>query len=338
MHLPNTGILLLNLGTPTQPDIYNVRKYLREFLNDKRVVNLPWLFRKILVNGLIVPFRAAKTTAAYSSIWQEGGSPLLVNSRNLQAKLQQELGGEYLVELGMTYGSPSISQALYNLQQSQVTKIVLVPLFPQYSSAASGAPLEQAIKYFAQSVVVPEFKVINQFYAYPDYINSLADSIKPHIKSDDFLLLSYHGLPEQQIIHYKEQCANQHCNMLDACPKIQAFNRDCYRAQCYETSRLLAQKLQLRTQQWTVGFQSRLGRLPWIKPYTDETLPALYERGISNLAVCCPSFVVDCLETLEEVGMRAREQWLSLGGKKFTLIPCLNDGHEWILALSSLVR
>lgn len=327
------GVLLLNLGTPANCSVKAVRAYLKQFLNDPRVIELPKLQRWLLVNCLIVPFRAKKSAEAYEQIWQAAGSPLLINSVSIKDKLAQALGTQFTVVLGMRYGQPSIASALQQLQQAAIQKIIVIPLFPQYSSAATGSALQQVLEIIATYKVVPELQIKDSFFDDPRYIQALAQSIKPYIITDyDYVLMSYHGLPEQQMVHKNDTI----CNMQTACATTE--HQDCYRAQCYQTSQLVAHALELPTEQWGVGFQSRLGRLPWIKPYTDELLVDLRQQGVSKLVVCCPSFIADCLETLEEIGVRAREQWHSLGGTELRLVPCLNAQQFWIDALESYVR
>lgn len=309
----HTGILLLNLGTPSDPSIRSVRKYLYEFLSDPRVIELPAAFRWLLLRLVILPFRSHKSAKAYKAIWQHNGSPLLINSLNIQQQLQKTLGNAYKVELGMRYGDYKIEAALQNLKLSGVTDIIVVPLFPQYASAVTGSALQVVLQSFAKDKVIKNAKIVSDFFKHDAYIKALAMSVQPYIaKPYDFLLMSYHGLPERQMIN----------------PGI-----NCYRTQCMQTSLLLAEELQLPANKWSVSFQSRLGRLPWIKPYTDEMLVELRQRGINKLLICCPSFVADCLETLEEIGIRAKAQWLQLGGSDFELIPCLNITPQWIEAL-----
>lgn len=329
-----TGILLLNLGTPDSCDVSDVRSYLRTFLNDPRVIELPGVLRWLLVNCLIVPFRAKKSALAYSKIWQPSGSPLLINSLKFTHELKQKLGENFSVSLGMTYGKPSIYSALKDLQSAQVSKIIVLPLFPQYASSATGPALEQVLKIIAKYKVIPELQVKTDFFADPNFIAALSASVKPYLNKEyDYLLMSYHGLPEMQLVHGE----SNHCDLNKPCPSISASNASCYRAQCYHTSRLLAESLNLPADKWGVGFQSRLGRLPWIKPYTDELLIVLRSRGIKRLVVCCPSFVADCLETLEEIGIRASEQWFELGGESLKLVPCLNAQPMWINAVKKML-
>lgn len=312
-----TGILLINLGTPSQPSVKAVRAYLKEFLSDPRVIEIPYVFRWLLLRLFILPFRSSKSTAAYSEIWQEGGSPLLVNSLQLQKELQLALGANYQVELGMRYGQPKLHEAFLALQHHDIENIIVIPLFPQYSSAVSGSALQLVFELAAKFKVMSNMKVISNFFKHEIYIDSLAASLKPYLQQPyDYLLMSYHGLPERQMIN----------------PGI-----SCYRTQCVQTSSFLAEKLGLADNHWSVSFQSRLGKLPWIKPYTDEVLVELRQKGVTKLLVCCPSFVVDCLETLEEIGIRARQQWLQLGGTSLELIPCLNAAPHWVQALKTIV-
>lgn len=330
----NTGVLLINLGTPDECDTASVRRYLTQFLNDPRVVDLPTVRRWLLVNLLIVPFRAKKSAHAYQQIWSQEGSPLLANSIKLQRKLQFALGNQYQVEIGMRYGNPSIESALKKL--AACTKLIILPLFPQYTSAATGSALEVALKTIAADWNVPEIIVKSNFYNQPEFINAFADNIKSAVgnKKIDTLLFSYHGLPERHIT--KSECLAA-CDHQRACPDITRNNEFCYRAQCYDTSRLIASALHLTTDDYHVSFQSRLGKTPWIKPYTDLLLPDLIKQGKKNIAVVSPSFVADCLETLEEINIRTRAQWRALGGEEFIFVPCLNDSELWVQALTNWI-
>jgi len=313
------GVLLLNLGTPDNCSVTAVAKYLNQFLSDPRVIELPAILRWLLVKFIIVPFRSAKSAHAYREIWQADGSPLLINSELLRTVLAEKLNSDdnknYIVTLGMRYGKPDINTALRQLEKLAVEKIIVIPLFPQYSSAATGSALEQVLQIIAKFKVIPEIAVITAYFQNADFIQALTNSIQPYITSDfEYLLMSYHGLPERQMLH-----------------------SGCYKTQCLQTSNLVAKSLNLAESAWGYSFQSRLGRLPWIRPYTDEVLIELRQRGIKNLVICCPSFVVDCLETLEEIGMRALQQWQVLGGQTLTLVPCLNAQPSWVNALEAMV-
>lgn len=329
------AVLLINLGTPDHCDTQSVRRFLREFLTDPRVIDIPRFFRWILVNFIILPLRSKKSAAAYQKIWQDSGSPLLVNTQRLQEALSIEMGEGYQVEFAMRYGHPNIPSVVNKLKNSE--SIIAVPLFPQYSSAATGSALEKLSASVATQWNVPALQIKKDFYADPGFINAYADLIRQHIhdKKIDLLLFSYHGLPERHI--NKSDC-HASCDRVHACPKINIDNQHCYRAHCYLTSHLIAEKLGFTAHQFSVSFQSRLGRTPWIKPYTDLLLPDLIQQGMKHIAIVCPSFVADCLETLEEVNIRMREQWLALGGTGFTFVPCLNDAPMWVQALAVMLR
>jgi len=329
------GILLINLGTPEHHEPASVYRFLKEFLNDPRVIDIPPLLRWLLVNGIIIPWRYKKSAAAYQQIWLASGSPLLVYSQELTKKLANELGKDYQVALGMRYGKPNIEMALNQL--SDCHQIVVLPLFPQYSSAATGSAIEKALSVLSKRWNMPEIFIKRDFYNEAGFIQAYAEVIKKNMGSQliELLLFSYHGLPERHI--HKSQCKAQ-CDRHSECPVIHDDSQFCYRAQCYETSRLIANALGLEENRYQVAFQSRLGRTPWIKPYTDLLLPQLIQQGIRHIAIVCPSFVSDCLETLEEINIRAREQWRQLGGKTFISIPCLNAHEGWTKTLADWVR
>lgn len=328
-------VLLVNLGTPDDCSPKSIRAYLREFLLDPRVVDLPAIIRWILVNIFIIPFRYKKTTAAYKKIWTASGSPLLVISQQIQKALSVKLGPDYHVELGMRYGSPSIQSALDNIRNNE--SVFVIPLFPQYSSAATGSATEALMGGFSRQWNIPELIIKRDFYNLPGFISAYSEVIKKYIadKKMDMIIFSYHGLPERHIT--KSQC-NVKCDRVGACPAISDDNRYCYRAQCYASTQLIAKELGLSGNQYAVSFQSRLGRTPWIKPYTDLLLPELIAKGIKNIAIVSPSFVADCLETLEEIDIRTREHWKALGGNDFVFIPCVNDTQPWIDALADWVQ
>lgn len=325
------GLLLTNLGTPNSTALADIRCYLREFLTDPRVIDLPAFVRYILVYALIVPFRAKKSAHAYKSIWTSQGSPLLIHSKHLVAQLKKTLGEEFKIALGMRYGTPSIENALADLKDCET--LTILPLYPQYSSAASGSSIEETMRIISMQDVIPSLHIIRDFYQHPAYIAAQAKRIGTHLGVHDHLIFSYHGIPERQI--QKSGCKTV---CADICDLISEKNQGCYKAQCHHTSRLLAKELKLSPEQYSTTFQSRLGKTPWIRPYTDDALAELAKRGIKNLSVVCPSFVADCLETLEEIGMRAKEQWFSLGGEQFTMIPCLNEDEEWLKAIEAIVK
>jgi ferrochelatase len=325
------GLLFINLGTPNSTHIADINKYLREFLTDKRVIDMPYPIRYVLVYALIVPFRSKKSAHAYEAIWTNQGSPLLFHSQNLINCLRKTVGTQFNIALGMRYGNPSIASAINHLKDCET--ITILPLYPQYSSAATGSSIEEAVRIISNQEVIPSFNIIRDFYQHPAYISSLAQLIKRHSKDQEHLLLSYHGIPERQI--HKGGCKTI-CS--GRCDPISEENQSCYKAQCYQTSLLLAQELKLRPDQYSTAFQSRLGKMSWIKPYTDDILTKLAEKGIKYLAIACPSFTADCLETLEEIGIRAKEQWQKLGGQGFTLIPCLNSNEQWVNAIIDIVK
>lgn len=336
-----TGVLLVNLGTPDSPSVPDVRRYLREFLSDPRVIDINPVGRSLLLNLVILPFRPAKSGKAYASIWgTEGqGSPLLDHSRRLTTGVARALGGGYLVELGMRYGNPSIPDALGRLLAGDPGRIVVLPLFPQYSSAANGSAVERVYEVLGQAWNVPPVQTIGAFYDHPGFLDAFVEVARRHLPEfrPDHVLFSYHGLPERHV--RKSDLSGRHCLASPSCcDAIGAQNRYCYRAHCFATTRALASRLGLAADGYGVSFQSRLGRTPWIKPYTDLVLPELARAGKKRLAVMCPAFVADCLETVEEIGIRAREQWRSLGGEELLLVPSLNAEPTWIKAVADMVR
>lgn len=321
------GLLLINLGTPNSPTESSVKQFLAEFLVDKRVIDLPAYIRYPLVYGTILPFRPKQTAKAYQAIWTDEGSPLLVHSRHLAEKLKILLGDHWQVALGMRYGNPSLEDALADLKHC--SELVVLPLYPQYSSAATGSSIEKVLTLLKTNDTLPSLTILRDFYQENAFIQAQAALIEPELASHDYLLFSYHGIPER---HLKKTGCQQICT--NKCPAINDQNQACYRAQCYATSFQLAKTLDLHEDNYGIAFQSRLGKTPWIKPYTDEILPQLIQKGIKRLAIACPSFVADCLETLEEIGIRAKEQWLNLGGEQLTLISCVNDNELWVQGLS----
>jgi protoporphyrin/coproporphyrin ferrochelatase len=336
-----TAVLLANLGTPDSPSVSDVRRYLREFLSDPRVIDIHPVARWILLNLIILPFRPAKSARAYQSIWGEAetGSPLLFHSRGLAEGVRRALGDQYVVELGMRYGSPSIPSALAKLKAANPTRIVIAPLFPQYSSAATGSALDRVYEILGKQWNIPAVQTLEPFYDDPSFIGVASGIARRHLDAfrPDFVLFSYHGLPERQV--RKSDPTGRHClASATCCDAMVPANNFCYRAHCFATTRAVADRLGLAAERHSVSFQSRLGRTPWIRPYTDHVLPDLARAGKKRLAIICPAFVADCLETVEEIGIRAKNQWRSLGGEDLLLVPSLNAEPDWIDAVASMVR
>lgn len=335
-----TGLLLLNLGTPDAPTPGDVRRYLREFLSDPRVLDINPVGRALLLNLIILPTRPRKSAHAYQQVWDaQRGSPLMYHSKDLAAGVAAALGEGWRVELGMRYGNPSIPDALARLRAASVDRIVVLPLFPQYASSSTGTGVARVMELAAQDWNVPWIDVVPPFYDEPGFIEAFAAVAGPRLEAfaPDHVLFSYHGLPERHV--RKSDPTGAHCLARpDCCATLVDANRSCYRAQCFATTRALAARLGLAAERHTVCFQSRLGRTKWIEPYTDVVLDELAARGVKRLAVLCPAFVADCLETLEEIGMRAREQFRARGGEDLALVPSLNATQPWVDAVAAMAR
>lgn len=333
------GVLLLQLGTPDSTEVGDVRRYLREFLSDPRVLDIPAPARALLLNAVILPFRPRRSAEQYDKIWTEEGSPLLIHTENLAEALQERLGGGYQVRVAMRYQHPSIASALDDLAAAGCERIVIAPMFPQYSSAAYGSAVARALELTAENWNVPATSTIPPFYDHAGFVRSVAAIAAPLLEEfrPDHVLFSYHGLPESQI--EKSDPSGEWClERSDCCDTMRAENRFCYRAQCYATTRAVTDELDLAESGRSTAFQSRLAGQKWIEPYTDGVLDGLYADGVRRLAVLTPSFVADCLETLEEIGIRLREQWEGIGGEDLLLIPCVNASPEWAEALAAMVR
>lgn len=333
-----TGVLLVNLGTPDNPKTPAVRRYLREFLMDGRVIDIPKWQRFLLVNGIIVPFRAPKSAKTYQELWTTNGSPLLLYGYAVQKLLQEQLGQDYHVALGMRYQNPSIAQALNELKTIQVHKIIILPLFPQYASATTGSVHEKVMEILRKWDNIPEVTFIAQYCNHTNFIQAFAEQGRKYLQQESFdhVIFSYHGLPERQII--KHDISNTCLKSENCCASYSVHNRLCYRAQCFETSRQLAKALSLEPEQYTVSFQSRLGKSPWIQPYTDETIKKLVLQNKKRILVFSPSFVADCLETTIEIGIEYKHLFESLGGERWQLVESLNDSPLWIETLKNLVK
>ena len=332
------GVVLMNVGTPDAPKTPEVRRYLGEFLMDPKVIDIPTWKRWLLVHGIILRFRPKKSAEAYAKVWTPDGSPLLVYSQRAAAGVQELLGPGFLVRVGMRYGNPSIADVVQELRDRGVKRIVGVPLYPQYAEAATGTSMVR-LSEMARRAGVDDLRIGAPFFDDPEFIASFAEVAKPVLErfKPDMVLFSYHGLPERQV--RASDPTGKHCLASpDCCAQRVAANAKCYRSHCHHTTVALTSALGLTPDRAMMSFQSRLGRDPWVKPYTDLVLPELAARGVKRLAVMCPAFVADCLETLEEVGMRGREQWLSLGGEDLVLVPSLNDHPRWLKALEAMVR
>ncbi len=329
------GVLLVNLGSPDSPSVSDVRKYLREFLMDGRVLDVSWLARFCIVHFAILPTRPRQSAHAYETIWTPAGSPLIVTSRNVQAKLQARI--DVPVELAMRYQNPSIESALERLSAQGVSELLVIPLFPHYAMSSYESAVERVKELGAKLAPGIRLHIQAPYFDHPNYIAALGRSMEPCLAREfDHLLFSFHGVPERQI--RKSDPTHCHCLSSTNCCEIPSRAlATCYRAQCLATMRAVVRNAGLPQGKFSFAFQSRLGRHPWLKPYTDLEFTRLAEAGIKRLLVICPAFVSDCLETLEEIEIRGRETFLQAGGAEFTFIPCLNEHPLWIEALEKMV-
>ena len=332
-----SGLLLINLGTPNSPRPEDVRPYLKEFLSDPRVLDIAGWRRWLVLHLLILPFRPRTSGEAYEKIWTERGSPLLFHTQDLVQKVQQRLGAQVSVDLAMRYGRPSIPDALARFRRAGIDRIVAFPLYPQYSSAATGSSIEKLFRHAAAEWNTPYLHVVPPFYDHPLFLEECARLARPALEATDpeRVIFSFHGLPERHCLKSDE--SGEHClKRPDCCDRLVAANRNCYRAQCFATARGVADLLRVPVEKRIVCFQSRLGRTPWIRPYTDEVVVSLARQGVKRAVIASPAFVADCLETIEELGMRAVESFRESGGEVLTLVPAVNASDAWADAVVTL--
>ena len=330
------GVLLVNLGSPDSTEVEDVRRYLRQFLMDGRVLDAPAPIRWFIVNCLILPKRPIESAEAYEAIWMEEGPPLVVTSKRVQALLQERV--DFPVELAMRYRNPSIEHGIGELKDKGVTDLVVIPLFPHYAGSSYESAVERVEAVVAEHAPEMRIGVVPPYYNEPNYIDALTASASDHLSGDfGHLLFSFHGIPEHHL--NIADPTKQHCLVTkDCCAGHHAVHATCYRAQCLKTVQAFVEKMGLTTDQYSVSFQSRLGRKPWLKPYTDKVVEAMPARGIKKLVVICPAFVSDCLETLEEIGIRAKDGFVAAGGEDLQLIPCMNEHPRWIETLETYSR
>ncbi|RLD78268.1 MAG: ferrochelatase [Bacteroidetes bacterium] len=329
-----TAVLLVNLGTPDSASKKNVRKFISEFLNDARVIDIPLILRKLLVNLIIVPFRTPKSAKLYQKLWTDNGSPILTYGISLNKKLNNLLDDKQEAFIAMRYGNPNLKKVLNQIKEKHFSKIVILPLFPQYASSTTGSIVEKIMIIIRKWNYIPEIKIISEFYQHPNFINSWIDQIRKHNIADfDQILFSYHGLPKRhvEITHNKKSCDNLNCKN-----EINKVNHSCYQAQCYETTRLIAKQLNLDEKNYTVCFQSRFGK-KWLSPFTEDIILNEAKKGSKKLLVIPAAFVADCLETVVEIGEDYQDLFVLHDGEKVQMVESLNDNNMWVDTVKEII-
>ncbi len=337
--MKKTGVLLIQLGTPDSPKTSDVRRYLSEFLNDPRVIDLPWLGRTLLVNGIIVPFRAPKSAKVYKELWEFGNgvSPLITHTENVTKKLQERFNVEGVdVHYAMRYQNPSMYDVMEEMRKENYEHIIVLPLFPQYASATTGYAVDLAMKIMRQWWVIPEVTLVSQFYDSEGYIDSIVEQAKQfNLDEYEHVMFSYHGLPDRhvdKVYEGSDLCEDQPCET-----EVNDKNKFCYKATCYATSRMLAEKLNIPEDKYTVCFQSRLDK-KWLTPFADDVVIEQAKKGTKKILAFSPAFVADCLETVIEIGDEYQEIFEENGGEKIQLVPSSNDHDRFVDGLEQLVR
>ena len=334
------GVLLINLGTPDSPSVSDVRKYLREFLMDEYVIDLPYLTRWFLVNVIIAMFRAPKSAKIYQELWDERGSPLLYHGLDVKKLLQEKMGDEYVVEFGMRYQNPPMKDALERLKKEGVTDLKVIPMYPQWASSSTKSSIEKVKADLKILDYSPNVSFVETFVSNKLFIKAFAENGSKHWLSGnyDHVLFSFHGIPERHILKDSD---GDYCKLSDCCKKYNSKNRLCYRAQSYETARLIAEEMNLSEDQYSVAFQSRLetrAKDPWLKPYSDLVTAEFPKKGIKNVLAFSASFVADCLETTIEVGGEFKEIFEENGGQNWQLVESLNTSSKWVECLEDLAK
>lgn len=330
------GVLLVNLGTPDSPSVPHVRSYLRQFLNDPLVIDIPWLLRKLLVNLIIVPFRAPKSAEIYRKLWDDRGSPLLYYGEDVRDLVQEKLGDEYEVFLAMRYKNPSMPSVMEKMRQRNFESITIIPLFPQYATASTGSVIKLAEKILAKWDKKPKIRMVKRFFDVKGLIDTIAiRAEEANYKDYDFYIFSYHGLPNRQVIKTHEDgrtCVNCSCEK-----QYEPDMKDCYKATSYETTRLIVDKLGIPEDKYIVSFQSRLSK-NWLTPFSDKVVEEKAKEGVKKLMVFSPAFVADCLETTIEIGDEYNEIFHENGGEELKLVESLNAHPLWIDTLADMVK
>jgi len=335
MHTNKKAVLMISLGTPDSPGWFDVASYLREFLGDGRIINIPSFLRYLLVNLIIVPTRTFSSSKSYKELWTERGSPLKYHMEDLTTKVQDKLKESHDVYYAMRYKNPSIKDRLKELENKGYDEIILFPVFPQYSSAANGSFLDYSLKQIANWIVIPSVKTVDQFYDNEDFLDAFAENIeKFDLNSYDKIIFSYHGLPMSQLdeVYESGRCDDRECE-----DGVQGDNHHCYRATCYETTKLLVEKIGINSSKTITAFQSRLDS-KWVKPFSDKVLEQFAEEGVKNVLVVSPSFTGDCLETIIEIGDEYKELFIEKGGQKLDYVPSLNSNDSWVRCIVNIIR
>lgn len=334
------GVLLVNLGTPDSPSVKDVRKYLREFLMDGYVIDLPFVTRWVLVNLIIAPFRGPKSAKIYQELWTEKGSPLLYYGKKVEELVQQKMGNDYFVKLAMRYQNPSIKSVLEQFKKNNITDLVVIPMYPQHASSSTLSSIKKVEAVFGELNYHPKVRMVETFVSNPKFIEAFAANGNKHWLTGKYqkVLFSYHGIPERHII---KDCENGYCELNEKCCAVYSDkNRLCYRVQCYETSRLIAKAMNLKENEYDVAFQSRLETRasdPWLKPYSDVVTAEYPKNGVKNVLAFSPSFIADCLETTIEVGEEFKEIFHENGGENWQLVESLNESPIWIEAIEQMI-
>ncbi len=330
-----TGVLLVNLGTPDEPTRSGLRRYLSQFLTDRRVIDLPWLFRNMLFRGIVAPIRSGKVSKLYQRLWIDEGSPLKVYGYRVAEGVQQALGDDFVVELAMRYQNPSIESAVQKMTDARVSELIILPLFPQYASATTGSIFEEVMRIFKKRELIPSIKFINSYYDHPKVIDLYADKARQYNLDDyDHFIFSFHGVPKRYLKKENNYCK---CDG-NCCKTIVPDNQFCYSAQCHATAFAIAERLNIPKEKFTVSYQSRFGPEEWLKPYTDKVFEEELEKGNKNLLVFSPAFVADCLETTIEIGYEYKEEFDEMGGERLDLVESLNDDPRWIAAIAEIIQ
>jgi len=329
------GVLLVNLGTPDSPTWNGLRTYLNQFLTDRRVIDLPWLFRNMLFKGIVVPIRSRRVSKLYQRLWLKEGSPLKVYGQNVAKGVQEKLGSDYQVELAMRYQNPSIQSALQKMRDGNVSEITVFPLFPQYSSATTGSIFEEVMRIIKKKELIPSIRFINSYFDHPSMISLYAEKARKHdLNSYNHFIFSFHGVPKRYLKKENNYCE---CNG-SCCQLIKEENQFCYSAQCHSTAFAIAKELNIPKEKYTISYQSRFGPEEWIQPYTDKVMMEQLEKGNKNILVFSPAFVADCLETTIEIGFEYKEEFMHNGGERLDLVESLNDDPRWINTIEELVK